>query len=734
MSGEQATEATGHVIAVVLAKSVVDALVLDGLLAPSPTAPREMAGAVEGATFRLRWARPSLTFPPDAPEQVRLGLAIEGGVALPSGHILSADAFVTVTASPEPQRDAAGWRAVLPLRAPDAGDVRLTYLGERLHDGPGLADGLPTTAQQAIIKHHLREQIVAFVTAMPPLPLSFSLPVPPTTPAFLHVIAEGQDAAALALCLGEDRAALPTVTPMLNVALTLGAERFATAFDAHAASLPPAIAAAGIVGLRATLAPRSGVVFAAQVVVGDAAPVAYTIRARPLLLGGPWDILIDAVQPPADLAADDPARAFAERPLSDEPLRLALAAMIQRAAGAALAEVLGGDGDAAEWSWKLPDAGDTQEQARFVPTMAHMSRGMLVLAGRVPTEPRHAEPPVDVASFDLRLAGEPTTTDDGLRATIEAFGLRGAEVPVEYAWTTSLSPEASLAHGTSLTLTLPRHPPHPPDPPRRTRSRPLLPGVVLVSAAVVDQFGRMSRAEMELEQTPQALLKSISTAAHPVPTGALSSPAEYLPAAARSGFYTVTHTLEEVTRALPTRSPTWRYLAATLSVLALIITFATVLALRGEREELPTTTPLGKSSPTATIAATATPALQQTPIVATPPIVPSATPTAVIYGRFDIAPTTMLFACGGTTRAPLVMTVTNTGTASMSWSAHAVEAIGGVAWTALAPSHGTLAPRATTTVTATPVAAFCATPLSAHYRIQFTAPNVVPVTVTATHT
>src|SRR5579884_1857665 len=122
-----ATTVTIHV-----AKSAIDALVMDRLHHPPPQVQREVQGEHEGSRFRLRWTRPALTFPDDVAGAVRIGLAFEGGIQLASGRILSCDTFVTATAAPCITNDESGWFIRLTPEHIERGEIHLTYAGAAL--------------------------------------------------------------------------------------------------------------------------------------------------------------------------------------------------------------------------------------------------------------------------------------------------------------------------------------------------------------------------------------------------------------------------------------------------------------------------------------------------------------------------------------------------------------------------------------------------------------------------
>lgn len=823
----------GYRVVLQFAKSAVDALALERLSQIILAQADALSGPlVEGGELRLRFTRPALTFPEDAPDMVRLGWAIEGGAQLPAGHILSIDAFITATAAPYMARNEAGWFAAVGFTGLDLGEIEITYAGEPIVDA--VDNAMTVLSPEAInaLRATVRERVMAAMRAAPPLSLTYTLRALGLDNADLHIQPETKHGGALTLGLrrGEDLIAEQAkiaigVTMLQNIAVMLGSTGFAEALQAQTDPFPllplPGWRVTNLAGrlsarhccLELTVAPEElasvfssepsakatvdeEAIHATDVAtddtavdilpesVSDTAPrltrvglvpvgalmatadalaplpiwesVTIQIEGRPLISDGSWDLLVDSVVLPDDLAEEHPVRGLVEAPRADTELRLALAARVRRAVMAALAQALGEDSpDGIGWHLPRPYAPD-QDPWVFVPTLVYVARGTLVASSALPIETSVAEPE-DAPAFLLRLLRDPLPGEaEELLATITADHFQRMPEPHDIRWGISLAGvEAPASHEPTVRFSL-----RPPPPDREsddamqahTRARALPPGFVLISATGIDAYGRVARADLELDLAPFHGWVEAAPGAPAGGVGRAESTTAFIaqmrltvgavarrlsPRGVRYGMTSAIQGLGHLTRRLPIRSHAWTLLAGTLSLVAILISIITVVLTR------PNVGLGGAKTPTPTITLpTVTPTMAGgigNVVTATPSLAPArtftptgpATATPILFGRFAITPLSPSFSCHTTTVLPISLTLTDSGTASLNWDATAVEQISGELWATIVPQVGTLAPGKTANIQIFPVAGFCSA-TGKTFQIQFTAPNAVPVIISVT--
>ncbi len=737
-----ATTVTIHV-----AKSAIDALVMDRLHHPPPQVQREVQGEHEGSRFRLRWTRPALTFPDDVAGAVRIGLAFEGGIQLASGRILSCDTFVTATAAPCITNDESGWFIRLTPEHIERGEIHLTYAGAALGTMRAqLGNDLPDDVALAGLREALATAITSFYEEFPDIPLTYGFPTHAIAPenVAIHVYSETHGKAlAIALTFpdtsettGEENAADSTqpplfVTPLHNVALTVAGPAFGEAFTRSwaARSVPQG----QIDALTATLAGAT-IRFAGKVMNATGQQVPFTLTAYPEIIEDDTLVLVRVEADTED--------ATVAGLLADEVLHKSLAATAEQALRDIFTPALGTPEGLVPlaWRWYIV-RGAVPAMVHFTPQRVEVAAGTLALIGDLPVEPATRDLPDDGPSCDLlvvRGSGDPLDADTAA-FTVRVTHQQGVVVPCDYVWQWSLATPIA-EHDSSLKVPVPAD--NEPDATLAPHTRLLPRGVVAITATLIDAFGRIAQAMVEID-----------TAAHdgaPIPAGAAAigetptvapvvpvTPRAFTQAGMPATNYATAYraTSQRMTVAHPVTPPprrAWNVIAAVLAIFALLFTAGAFLLARAATSNtgsVVTPTPL---VPTATVANTT--ALPQPQVTVGVTQVPTVTPSP--FGRFDTTTTTMQFTCMGSSAGAETLVLSNNGTAPLEWTAHVVDTLPGstTPWAVVTPDSGTLNPGAdnAATITVTPNAGFCAAPVGTTFRLQFTAPNTVPLTVTAT--
>ncbi|HKD75397.1 MAG TPA: hypothetical protein VKB76_07880, partial [Ktedonobacterales bacterium] len=437
-----ATTVTIHV-----AKSAIDALVMDRLHHPPPQVQREFQGEHEGCRFRLRWTRPALTFPDDAPDMVRIGLAFEGGVQLASGRVLSCDTFITATAAPRLTNDENGWFVRLTPEHIEPGEIHLTYAGAALGTMRGqLGSDLPDDATLAGLREVLATAIVRFYEEFPDIPLTYGFPTHAIAPeavavqvysethgrALIITLTVSADAAEIA---PEDATnALPQffATTLQNLAITVSADAFSAAFArGWAVQSSPR---EDVIALTATFDGEI-ILFTGEAATGPEQHEAFSLWAYP-------EITEDGALIFARVGSEtDPADAAIVALIDDVTLHESLARLTERALQDILTPVLGKPGDALTWFWHVV-RGAAPGMLRFTPQGVQVAADTLVLVGDLPVEPATQDLPDDGPNCDLRVVrGSDDPLDDDTPAfTVRVTQQQGVVAPCDYVWQWSLSP------------------------------------------------------------------------------------------------------------------------------------------------------------------------------------------------------------------------------------------------------------------------------------------------------
>lgn len=742
-----------------LAKTAVDDLAMGHLRHLTTRIGRSSTATIDGAECRLRWTRPTLTFPPDAPEHVRMGIAIEGGVRLPSGRLLSLDAFVTSAMPPRLTQDDSGWFARFALETPDIGEIQLTYAGQPLpQDATGMALGLPTAAELDHLRAGLRDAIQRLCETIPDLPLTPSVRLGVPNPVIHAYIWPDSQGAALAFGVhptteGANGALPLRVTPRQTVALLLSVAPLQAALTEAAAAamptLPPPFALESLAvaytdqEIRFTLTARA---------IGDLVgePMTVEVVTHPTIDGGVLELDLIRVTPPA--GATDGTEKIAVA-VQSAAFTQALTAIVRSAIARTLGGVFATDQPVVSLDADAPTG-------LFTVADVHLGDGYLTLSGTLPGVDEATDPVVDGPTFDLRLTDlvKASASQRPLTLAISVVNQQQVEQPADYAWWTSLDAALRAEHGALLDVRVPED-----DPgdtlPRKTRSVPQ--GVLEVQAALIDAWGRVARAVLEIDLRGDVNVKTLADSYATadlvqMPTDAEKAlaadtlildeaanvPGNSAPQVALSRMGTrLNATTFRPTMVLPLpQSPAHSSLLGMFAgALAMFAVFAALAAIILAHTLNPTTTP---PAPTGTAVAQATYTPIVTPTVATT-TTPGATLTPQPFGRFGVTPGGLQFACTTAqppsastptpTPAPLAaqtLTLTNTGTAQVKWTVSQ----NAPAWGNFAPATGTLKPGANVTITVTPNSDLCSLPANSGLYLQFNAPNVLSLTVSVTVT
>jgi hypothetical protein len=728
-------------VAIHVAKSAIDALVMDRLHHPPPQVQREFLGEHEGSRFRLRWTRPALTFPDDVPDTVRIGLAFEGGVQLASGRILSCDMFVTATAAPRITNDENGWFIRLTPDHIEPGEIHLTYAGAPLGTMRArLGSDLPDEAALAGLREALATAIIHFYEEFPDIPLTYGFPTHSIAPeaAAIHVYSETHGRALIiALTLpddviesgGEDMASMPPqffVTPLENIALTISADAFSAAFArgwAARSTLHEDIAE-----LAATLDGEI-ILFTGEAATETGQHESFTLQAHPEITED-GALILTYIESEV-VTKDDTIAA----------LHPSLAKLTEQALQDILTPALGKPGGALTWFWHVV-RGATPGMLRFAPQRVQIAAGMLSLVGELPVEPATSDLPDDGPNCDLRVV---RGSDDPLDDDTPAFSVRvthqqGVVAPCDYAWQWSLSP-APAEHGPLLKVPAAMVESEP-DSTLTPHTRLLPRGVVAITATLIDAFGRVAQAAVEIDmsagddapvpagivaisETPTIAPRALTHAGVAVPARPV------VPATNYATAYRATAqrmTVSQPVAKHPRRA--WNVIATVLAIFALIFTAGAFLLAHAATSGTENVVIPPPVTPTTTTASSTV--LPQVTAGATPS--PTATPE--LFGRFDTTTTAMQFTCSGGSAGAETLALSNNGTGPLDWTAHVIGTLqdGTTPWAVVSPASGTLAPGAVNaaTVTVTPNSGFCSMPAGTTFQIQFTAPAAVPLTIAAT--
>jgi hypothetical protein len=744
------------VVMLQLAQPVVAALALARVRQAPAAGSRERSGTVGDARFQLRGVRPTLTFP--APDRARLGLAIEGGVYLPTGRILTLDAFVTATAPVEMSHDAAGWLPQLPLTALELGEVRLSYAGRDLPpDDQRAAQGLPAEADLAPLRAALADEICAFCADLPALLLALPFAAPDLA-LHAHITPEDGGAALTLAATPADTADIAwpgTTRPPQTVALLINGDAFAAAFASVAREQIPRLIAPelGLIALNGTCA-QDRLWFAAQARANlDDQPDARLDATLEALVQWEADHLRLAVErvavespPGGEATAQALGKALASDIFCDR-----LADLTQRAFQAAVAPAFEPALDDLTWRWAAPEERG-QPALTFAPTHAHVKDGYLTLLGAVAL-PAAGTVIDDLPDFDLRVVGAPEPLDGGpaTLVRVSATHPRNAAPPCDYAWWNATTGTPLAQHTSALEVILHATQDDPADTlPHDFTGVATTTDQIALRAALINTLGRVAEAVIDVD------LSALTRPLAEVPPAAFAASAVTASTrAALTGAQTRFGTAYQPTvRQAQARSSLQGMLAGALAAFAIISVLTAFLL---------TNSHAAPNSTTASVAPTATTAIQITPLppTATPhphtAHTPVPTTTPEVYGRFAAAPNPLVLTCVAAatptpaptdtstpapaptvTPTPGVLTLTNTGNAQISWQAITYITTGAgtsqQAWATLAPTSGDLAPGGSVTITITPAPAFC-TGAAGTYIIQFTATAglAVPLNVTATH-
>lgn len=708
------------------------------------------------AMAQVRGVRPTLTFP--TADQVRLGLAVEGGVRLASGRILTVDSFITATATPGVVADAAGWSVRVTFTDAQIDAPRLSYAGRDLPAEPErVALGLPNATELAEMHGALADAIRTLAAGLPELPLT---PTFTGTGADLEVqIAPEMLGAALAVgqFASGPRRPWPLVTrPPQTAALLVDGAAFTAAF---AASVAPQLATLiasqmGLTALAGTCA-QDRIWFAAQANVhlnDTTQPVNATIETLARLDDGRLRLDVERVAVESDPGGETHAQALGKA-LTADIFCDRLANLAQAALLRAITPIFGQGAADCSWQWSPPP--DTAlSPLAFAATQVRLTDGYCALIGAI-TLPATGSVLDDVPDLDLRVDGAPVVQKDGAEIVVTVAAVPPPTAASDSAWwampTGALLPE----HGAALAVTLRLAP----DDPAETQPRDgtsAAPRQLTLQAAQIDAFGRVAAASIDLDAEELMAPPTISAAA----TFAASRPGNATQALATEMRTRLATAYQPTVRQAQARSSILGMLAGVLAATALISLLAVLLLTRSTAASTSTAIQLTPPPPTATLAVTQVPH-HNTPTPRPTGGTPSPTMTPEAYGRFKVTPSALIIACATptvtptptdtatatatTTPAPTAtpvagtLTLANTGNATVDWHAQTFADSGSgkmpQPWAMVTPSNGTLAPGASVAITVTPDASFC-TDTTTSYFIQFAAPSgevAVPVNVTVSH-
>jgi hypothetical protein len=728
-----------------LTKTAVERLALAHLLHAIPQLPQRTTGTVGEATYEVQWSRPALTFPAEAPDAVRLGLVMTGGVRWPTGRILSIETFATLTVIPQLAPGTTGWFVRLQPATPELTPLRLTYAGEPLPPEPVRpALGLPNDAALGALREGLEQELHRFLDLLPDLPLSPGIVTQHV--GQIHIAPEG-GGAALALCLTPEPttiAALPVVvTERHPTALLVNGAAFAAQFDALVAPALDALlpTTMRLVALHGTCA-QDRLWFAVQAsveVAGETeAVVNATIEAEPLMEAQRLLLRIERVAAESAPGNELAAQTLGEV-LTTEGFRERLMELTQTALQHALAEAIETPATDFRWQWALPLA-LPPETRPFAISATRVAEGYFALLGNwpLPTLPETEE---DAPDCDLLVEGMPQPVDDGpMRlVTVGVTHIKGLTPPYDYAWWNGTSQTMLLEHEATLAVALRVAEDDPEDTmPRHLRLHSLPLGITQVRVALMDRMGRVVSTALEVDLHHLSMVNGDPAAT--VGVFAQSSPAG-VTAATRmmtKGMQTQATALAPTVAQVQARSSFLGMVAGALGVFALGAALAALVLTRSlpgfaAQTSTTTNTPVLPTVTATQLAHIPTATAHPKPTATRTPA-PTATPER--YGRFAATPTTLLFICTAGDTAPQTVTLTNTGTATLTWVVGFFSAPQMPPWGSAAPNTGSLAPNATGQVTITPDSTWCATPTTTTFTLQFSAPNqtVVPYNISVSHT
>ena len=726
------------------AKSAVDALALARLRAPATYVAHTTAGTIGEATYQVQWSRPTLTFPAEIPDAVRLGVMVEGGVRLPNERIVSLSTFMTSTVVPRLTQDENGQYARMALAECTLSEIRFTYAGVALPPEPVRpALGLPDDATLATLREGLRAEFLQFLEKLPDLTLTPRLRS--TLPAQVHVISETQGAALILATTGAILTAPVVVSERDNAALLVDSNTFSAAFDAVVATqvvslLPDSMR---LIALRGTCA-QDRLWFAAEVrvTVDDVAEarITATIEAEPYLVADRWGLNFDRVVVEGGEGDELAAQTLGEV-LATEGFRERLTDLAQTAMRQVIAPLFGAATLAPPWQWSIPQT-TPAALITFAPMELRVVEGMVALIGALPL-PQFTDDFDDVPEFDLHIPSSPVALDEGhtQQVTVSATKILHMTPPYDYGWWQGTTSTMLLEHGPTLDVvlrvaeddphdTLPRH--------LKTRSLPV--GVTQVRAALIDSLGHVTNAALIIDL--QELAKAPADPYATIGGFALSGPRSPTVATQHilTGMQTRMGTAYQPTvTQVQARSSLLGMVAGALAVFAVVALIAALLLTHSFAASGPTaqaTTSPTLTTPPATLLAhnpTPTPAKSVTIT-----ITPSPSATAIPFGRFGVSPTSLQFVCTAGTTTPQTLTLSDTGSAPVDWTARFFGMVGASTtmqlWGSAVPASGTLLPGASISVDIRPTNNFCSTSASGSFIVQFAAPSVVPLNVDASHT
>ena len=730
-----------------LAKSAVDALALARLREPAAYVTHTKAGTIGEATYQVQWSRPTLTFPSDVPDAVRLGLLVEGGVRLPNERILSLSTFMTTTVVPHLTQDETGQYARLALAESTLSEIRFTYAGVDLPPEPVRpALGLPDDATLATLRANLRGEIDQFLATLPDLPLTPR--ISSTQTAQVHIVPETRGAAlVLAMRSTADGFALPplVVSERDNAAILVNSGIFAAAFDSvvapHVATLLPD--SMRLMVLRGTCA-QDRLWFAAEVrvTVDDVAEalITATIEAEPTLAAGRWHLNFDRVVAEGGVGDELAAQTLGEV-LAAEGFRARLSELTQTAMQQVIVPIFGIATSDFAWQWAMPQT-TSPAFITFAPTEVRITEGVVALIGALPP-PQFTGDFDDVPEFDLHIPNAPVVLDGGhtKQVTVSATKIQHMTPPYDYAWWQGTTNTLLLEHGPTLDVIIRMAEDDPHDTlPRHLKTRELPVGVASVRAALIDSLGRVTNAALiidleELSKVPADRYATIGGFALSGPRSPTVATQQIL-----TGMQTRLGTAYQPTGTqVQARSSLLGMVAGALAVFAVVALIATFLLTHSLAASGPTAqatlTPTTTTPPVTLTAHNPTPSPVQS-VTGTISPGPSATPQP--FGRFGVAPTSLQFICTAGTTTPQTLTLSNTGTASVDWTTRFFGMVGASTtmqlWGSAVPASGTLLPGASIPVEIRPINSFCSTSTTGSFIVQFAAPSVVPLNISATHT
>jgi hypothetical protein len=738
-------EPGGPMVMLELAQPVAAALALARVRRHLAQAAR-VPVAIGAAQAQLRGVRPTLTFP--TADQVRLGVAVEGGVRLASGRILTVDSFITATAAPQVVADAAGWDVRVACNEAQIDEPRLSYAGRDLPpEADRTALGLPSDDELTTLRTALADALRELAATLPEMPLTPTF-VGAGTNVMVQIAPEAQGAA---LAVGQfargPRRPWPLVTrPPQTAAVLVDGAAFTAAFATVVAPQISTLIAPqmGLYALAGTCA-QDRIWFAAQARVQLGAvmqSVTATIETLARLEEGRVRLDVERVAVESDPGGETHAHALGMA-LTADIFCERLAGLAQAALQGAIAPLFGQGAADCSWQWAPPPE-TALPPLTYAAAQLRLTDGYCALIGAMHV-PALGAPLDDVPDLDLRVDGTPVVQEDGTEIVATIVTVPPLPPAADCAWWTMPTGALLAEHGTTVAVTL-RLGTDDPAATQPHEGAPAAPRQLTLHAAQIDAFGRVVAASIDLDA--QALLMP--------PTARAAA----VFAASRPG--NATQATETRTRLATAYQPTVRQaqarssilgmLAGVLAATALLSLLAVMLLTRSTAAS--TTAQATPLPPTATLAVTQVPHhATPTPQIATSTPAPTATPEA--YGRFRVTPSALVIACATATPAPTApatitpsptpmpivgtLMLANTGNATVDWRVQTFADAGKgktvQSWAVVTPASGTLAPSASIAVSVTPDAEFCANTTTAYF-IQFAAPPgevAVPVNVSVSH-